>query len=1402
MAEDLTINIKSNLEDLKTKASKVNLSPEQAENVNKGLSAAQKAFDAKDWDTFRIEVNKVSKVLNTALAATSNISEALRSAINLKNTVEQTINNARDKLSAIRSKYTDNSLSKLNTQGAKQIYDEWTSKNGDIKSDKGQSLGREEALRRFTEALELAGGKIVKVTDEMARQAHLSGRGDVFALNRYAKYEETAKAADIQAARQAEQEIAKGESQLPSLENEIERLSKASEQSADSVADLYKEIVRLTSALNQDVVTQKGEERQQGAKDSGAAPSLEELKATNTELNKQSTSLGKAFKQFSIYAIALRTVKKALSEASRTIKELDKYLTEQAMVTGKTRQQTYALLKDYQQMASDLGATTKEVAEVSTQFMRQGKTTKDALTLTRAAISAAKVAGISTAESVDYLTTAVNGFRLSAQDAMRVSDKFAALAASAAVSYEEVATALSKVAAQANLAGMSIDYTTALLTKGIETTREPAESIGTALKTIVARMREITDYGKTLEDGMDLNNVEKQLRYVDIALRDQNGELRSTEDVLNDLGMKWDTLSQNQQAAVAKALAGTRQQSRLIAMMQDYDRVIELQQIAARSAGATSAQAAVYMEGMEAALNKINVAWERIVSAVTNSDIIIGFLEAVSNAMEHLGAFLESSEGIVITMTTIAALGLTIVGRKMMEMQLSKQQQKVVIMQQKAELDKQKAEAMSYKLNQKMSTEELKQLVIEQKQTVAKKQQLVDELKLKKANGDNVDNALREAELSLQTAQSDLAQYETELAKAEAADYTLKTYDQQNTLLKSQGGLLDQMSSGLSMMIAPLMTIWGLYKSISTAINGVIAKKKAEELQTKKNTIANTAEAGTSMAGSAGKIPYVGWIIAAGILIAMGIAAGAAILALTSKMNNTGANKAADDINKLSNEIYKLTEKANAIKSITKQYDALDNKIIKTNEDLKEMSELLDKAADKLDDEEKKAYEHLSNDVQRRRYLTALERSATSEANAKRREQIRKVRNLSSSERAKLLNSNTTNADYLEAQSAIYAINNNTLYSYIDSLDKVNAGVEKFTQSILENLSAQEAWAYANDESGTMIKRLTDIINNSTTWTSSGEETTYAAIINSDDYTLRERINAYDQLHDSIQSLGDTSLLRSFEQAYQQWEHLKLFSTEALDYIERLGLSIDEINDFSAALQKLGYTAEESANKLNALFNSLENGEDLTRAILSTFNEVLSQFEYGSKQWVNAYNRILNGFQATTGVTLTNIGQGITSLQSRISKFYEIASKWATLSQQERTEFMQENDAMFRGESGAALARAFETGNYNLIQEALGNNEGLRESIRLQLQELEIALQIAEARKAAGEENEFEIKYLKEQIALLEDYQNAESEIYRADLKLRLDQEKAQLDLYKDYLQKQKEALEDSLDKRKEAYHK
>ena len=420
----------------------------------------------------------------------------------------------------------------------------------------------------------------------------------------------------------------------------------------------------------------------------------------SASINKQQSVLRKAAKAFTIYSTIVRIAKSALREAAATITELDKSLTEQARVTGRTRDQAYGLLTTYQNMAQVVGATTKEVAEASSEFIKQGKSIQDALTLSKAAVSAAKVAGISVGDSINYLTTALNGFKLSAEEARKVSDKFAAVASASASGYNEIAIALSKVASQANLAGRSIDYTTALLTTGLEVTREAPETMGTALKTIVARRREISDYGKTLEDDVDLNNVQTQLSYIGIQLTNQQGELRSTQDVLDELGKKWSTLNSNQQAAVAKALAGTRQQSRLIAMMDNYERVQELQQISERSAGATAAQLTKYREGLEASRNNLKVAWEKIVESFANSDFFIGL---INSATTLLDIFNKLTQNEFVKGTIFAAVGVAlanVIAKKKITNDLAKEeleletQQRIdsIKAQQKAIEDQKKAE--------------------------------------------------------------------------------------------------------------------------------------------------------------------------------------------------------------------------------------------------------------------------------------------------------------------------------------------------------------------------------------------------------------------------------------------------------------------------------------------------------------------------------------------------------------------------------------------------------------------------------------------------------------------------------------------------------------------------------------
>ena len=409
-----------------------------------------------------------------------------------------------------------------------------------------------------------------------------------------------------------------------------------SEESKNTILQYSDVVAKMGEAeldVNQNLQNQKKEALEASTATNKYSNNVK--KATDTT-NKYNTILGKAVYNVLSYGSALAFVRTASRQFTHTIVEMDKALTGMTVVTSLSREQAWALTGQMQSLAKETGMTTTEVANMTTMYLQQGKTLADSLELTEAAAKAARIAGISGTESINLLTNAMNGFQLSANQAMNVSDKFASLAAAAATDYEELATALSKVAAQANLAGMSMDFTLGLLTKGIEVTREAPETIGTALKTVISRMRELTDYGETLEDGIDVNRVDTALKNIGVSLLDTNREFRNLEDVLTEVGMKWDTLNTNQQANVAVALAGTRQQSRLIAMMQDFDRTLELVNISMNSAGATAAQHAKYMDGLEAATTRLTTSYQQIITSVANSDIAIAVINTLAQGMEIL----------------------------------------------------------------------------------------------------------------------------------------------------------------------------------------------------------------------------------------------------------------------------------------------------------------------------------------------------------------------------------------------------------------------------------------------------------------------------------------------------------------------------------------------------------------------------------------------------------------------------------------------------------------------------------------------------------------------------------------------------------------------------------------------
>ena len=142
---------------------------------------------------------------------------------------------------------------------------------------------------------------------------------------------------------------------------------------------------------------------------------------------------------------------------------------------------------------------------------------------------------------------------------------------------------------------MEFETTAAFLSQIIETTQEAPETAGTALKTIIARFAEVKSLREQGlgsgedEEGeiIDVNKIQAALRTVGISMEGFFAGTEGLDSVLLKLDEKWGSLDFETQRYIATMAAGSRQQSRFIAMMSDYQRTTELVAEANNSAGAS-----------------------------------------------------------------------------------------------------------------------------------------------------------------------------------------------------------------------------------------------------------------------------------------------------------------------------------------------------------------------------------------------------------------------------------------------------------------------------------------------------------------------------------------------------------------------------------------------------------------------------------------------------------------------------------------------------------------------------------------------------------------------------------------------------------------------------------------------
>ena len=402
---------------------------------------------------------------------------------------------------------------------------------------------------------------------------------------------------------------------------------------------------------------------------SGADSSARSVFDLGTQMDQLKSRIGHFFGISNVFNLFKRTIREAIN----TVKELDAVMTETAVVTDFTVGDMWEKLPEYTSEANALGASIRDLYAATTLYYQQGLQTEAAMGVGIETMKMARIAGMDAANATEAMTAALRGFNMEVNEtnAVRVNDVYSELAAITAADTEQIATAMSKTASIAASANMEFETTAALLAQIIETTQEAPETAGTAMKTIIARFAEVK---KLRDEGMgsgedeegeiiDVNKIQAALRTVGISMNDFFAGKEGLDSILLKLAEKWNTLDFETQRYIATTAAGSRQQSRFIAMMSDYQRTMELATAANNSAGASQEQFDKTLESMEAKLQKLNNAWNEFTMGLANNEILkfgvdflTQFLTTINNTTSALSGGNGLIKSIVNLITVIGAL--------------------------------------------------------------------------------------------------------------------------------------------------------------------------------------------------------------------------------------------------------------------------------------------------------------------------------------------------------------------------------------------------------------------------------------------------------------------------------------------------------------------------------------------------------------------------------------------------------------------------------------------------------------------------------------------------------------------------------------------------------------------------
>lgn len=470
------------------------------------------------------------------------------------------------------------------------------------------------------------------------------------------------------------------------LKTKVAELSKAYEESKEATGENSEETKKLKTELDkaekQLATTEAQTTKYEAAvKKQGAAVTQAEADLANMEVQLRDVNAELARQKFDEYAEKAGKVGQAVQTAGQHMMKVttaiggvaaasvtvaanfEQQMSKVQAISGATAEDTDRLAESARQWGRDTKYSATEAGEAFEYMALAGWKTDDMLEGIGGILNLAAASAMDLGTASDIVTDYLTAFGLSAKDAGKFADEMAYAMSHSNTTTEALGEAYKNCAATAASMGYSVEETTAVLMTMANAGVKGGEA-GTALNAIMTRL------------ATDTKGCATELAKYGVEVYDAQGNMNSLSSILTGVRGVWNNLTDEQQANLAKTIAGTNQFSALQTIMSglsdeaiasgmsfsDYAEALQ------NCDGTASDMAATMQDNLLGRLTQLKSKLED--TGITIGNALLPFMEkAVAKIGELADKFAalspQQQETILKIAGVVAAIGplLTIVGK-------------------------------------------------------------------------------------------------------------------------------------------------------------------------------------------------------------------------------------------------------------------------------------------------------------------------------------------------------------------------------------------------------------------------------------------------------------------------------------------------------------------------------------------------------------------------------------------------------------------------------------------------------------------------------------------------------------------------------------------------------------------